>query len=114
MQLTPQQVAKLNPDQRIKYEAMIRKHMSTISAHQPSHDDLRRLRELGQEENTAATQEPLHDIPMTPQERQEMLMKLQQTVNDMSKLGKALGRWYALTRDEARARMYFKTVSGSK
>jgi hypothetical protein len=49
-------------------------------------------------------------IPMSAEERSETLAKIHRMVQDMGKVGKGLGRWYSLTHDDARARMYFRTV----
>ena len=46
-----------------------------------------------------------------PEEYAETAQKLKQIVSDMSKVGRELTKWYAFTQDDARAKMFFKTVS---
>ena len=105
-QLTPQQVAALNPEQRAKYEAMLR------SRQQAQSEDIERLKAIGQEERRQAQLEQVEDVLMTPEQLRDMGQKIRQIIGEFNKLGKALGRWYSLTHDDARARLFFKMVSG--
>ncbi|RYP69411.1 hypothetical protein DL770_008248 [Monosporascus sp. CRB-9-2] len=101
-QLNPQQLANLPPEQRAKYEAMLRHRQ------QPQPEDIDRLKTIGQEERRAAQHEQVEDIPMTPEQLKEMAQKIRHMTNEVNKLGKVLGRWYSLTHDDSRARMFFK------
>ncbi|EMR66157.1 hypothetical protein UCREL1_6848 [Eutypa lata UCREL1] len=103
--LTPQQLAALPPEQRAKYEAMVR------SRQQPQPEDIERLKAIGQEERRAAQQEQVEDIPMSAEQLEEMTQKIRHMSSEVNKLGKVLGRWYSLTHDDARAHMFFKMVS---
>lgn len=103
--LTQQQLAALPAEQRAKYEAMLR------SRQQPQPEDIERLKAIGQEERRAAQQEQVEDIPMTPEQLEEMTQKIRHMSSEVNKLGKVLGRWYSLTHDDARAHMFFKMVS---
>jgi hypothetical protein len=70
-----------------------------------------RLRALGLETKQQSIQEVMPDIPMTPQEHSEMATKLQRIVVEMGKIGRTLINRYHITRDDARARIFFRTVS---
>lgn len=72
--------------------------------------EMQRLKAIGQDEHNIAAKEPFHEIPMTPEQYNEMARRIQSMVQEMSKLSKILGRWYTLTGDDVRARMFFKTV----
>ncbi|KAI1372975.1 hypothetical protein F4677DRAFT_232668 [Hypoxylon crocopeplum] len=103
-QLSATQVAQLSPDQRSKYEAVIKGR--PVAAN--SSEEIQRLKAIGQEEHTYALSEPYQEIPMSPEQYQDMARKIQSMVGEMTKISKILGRWYALTKDDNRARMFFK------
>jgi hypothetical protein len=111
--LTPQQIAALTPEQRAKYEAMMRAQMNKAGQMPPQggNEILARLKALGQEEQRQSVRENDPEIPMSQQEYQETADKLKRIVVDMSKIGRGLSRWYGLTRDDQRAKMFFRTVS---
>jgi hypothetical protein len=46
---------------------------------------------------------------MSPQELGETGGKIQRIAQDMNKVGRGLTKWYTLTRDDARAKMFFRT-----
>lgn len=73
--------------------------------------NLARLKAIGQEEQRGSSQEVMVDIPMNPQEHSDTAAKLQRIVVDMGKIGRGLSKWYAITRDDQRAKMFFRTVS---
>ncbi|KAL5626839.1 hypothetical protein FOBRF1_001182 [Fusarium oxysporum] len=109
--LTPQQIAALTPEQRAKYEAMMRAQMNKAGQMPPQggNEILARLKALGQEEQRQSVRENDPEIPMSQQEYQETADKLKKIVVDMSKIGRGLSRWYGLTRDDQRAKMFFRT-----
>lgn len=72
---------------------------------------VRRLKSIGQDEQKLFAQESMPDIPMDPQEQVDTGSKLQRIVIDMSKVGRGLSKWYTITRDDARAKMFFRAVS---
>jgi hypothetical protein len=74
-------------------------------------ENLARLKAIGQEEQRSFSQQPMPDVQMTPQELTETAQKLQRMVGDMSKIGRGLSKWYSLTQDDHRARLFFRTVS---
>ncbi|KAK8076737.1 hypothetical protein PG994_004009 [Apiospora phragmitis] len=108
--LTQAQLANLAPDQRAKYEQLMRNHRA-VAQQQPTHtnqEDIERLRQIGAEEQRASNNEQLQDVIMNPEQHADMTTKIQRMVFEMSKLGRALGRWYSLTHDDNRARMFFR------
>ncbi|KAF9765425.1 hypothetical protein IL306_002290, partial [Fusarium sp. DS 682] len=92
--LTPQQVAQLSPEQRAKYEAVMRAQMNKAGQMQPQggNEILARLKALGQEEQRQSVRENDPEIPMSPQEYHETAEKLKKIVIDMSKIGRGLSR----------------------
>lgn len=108
-QPTPEQLAGMTPDQRQKWEAMLRSRQHQHL--QPSEDDVNRLKTLSAEELRLLQHEQMLEIPMSAEEKSEIASKIEKIVTDMGKIGKGLGKWYAITHDDARAKMYFRTVS---
>ena len=78
---------------------------------QAGNETMARLKALGQEEQRKSIQEVMNDIPMTQEEHNEMAAKLTKIVVDMTKIGRGLTKWYNITRDDARAKMFFRMVS---
>lgn len=110
--LTPQQEASLTPEQRARYEQILKNHGKVPAANTgAAGDSLNRLKLIGQEEQRQFSQEQMVDIPMGPEEYAETAQKLKRIVSDMSKVGRGLSKWYAITQDDARAKMFFRTVS---
>ncbi|KAK8123271.1 hypothetical protein PG999_003189 [Apiospora kogelbergensis] len=110
--LTQAQLANLAPDQRAKYEQMMRSHRAAAQAQpsQTNQEDIERLRQIGAEEQRASNNEQLQDVIMNQEQHADMTTKIQRMVFEMSKLGRALGRWYSLTHDDNRARMFFRML----
>jgi hypothetical protein len=77
----------------------------------PNADTLARLQNLAREEQRQASQEPMPDIPMAPQELADTGAKLRRIVQDMNKVTRGLSKWYSIIQDDARAKMFFRTVS---
>ncbi|EXM13004.1 hypothetical protein V3481_017379 [Fusarium oxysporum f. sp. vasinfectum] len=109
--LTPQQLAALTPEQRAKYEVRMRAQMNKAGQMPPQggNEIMARLKALGQEEQRQFVRENDPEIPMSQQEYQETADKLKRIVVDMSKISRGLGKWYGLTRDDQRAKMFFRT-----
>ncbi|KAI2463946.1 hypothetical protein F4781DRAFT_440047 [Annulohypoxylon bovei var. microspora] len=115
-QLNAMQLASLPPEQRAKYEAMVKSRQAAAAGgvgsagvQQPHmSEEMQRLKAIGQEEHMAAAKELYQEIQMSPEHYQDMAQKIQSMVGEMSKISKILGRWYTLTRDDNRARMFFK------
>lgn len=117
-QLTPQQVQALNPAQRAKYEQYLKMQMAgqgqqaaAMMQQQVGQEGVNRLRQLSGEEVRAFKEQPTPEIAMSPQERNETAAKLQRIATDMGKVGRGLTKWYSITRDDARAKIFFRTVS---
>ncbi|KAL6400957.1 putative NACHT domain-containing protein [Ilyonectria robusta] len=54
-------------------------------------------------------QEAMVDIPMSIEQRVNIAAELQQIKMNMTKIDTALSNWYAITRDDQRAKMFFRT-----
>ncbi|KAI0880826.1 uncharacterized protein GGS22DRAFT_80735 [Annulohypoxylon maeteangense] len=118
-QLNAAQLASLSPEQRAKIEAMIKSRQAAAAAggaagavavaqQPPMSEEMQRLKTIGHEEHINAAKESYHEIPMTTEQYQDMAQKIQSMVGEMAKISKILGRWYTLTRDDNRARMFFR------
>ncbi|TGJ86142.1 hypothetical protein E0Z10_g2669 [Xylaria hypoxylon] len=103
---SPEQLAAMTPEQRQKYEAMVKSRQPTATGQMS--EDMIRLKAIGQEQHQAAMKEQLPDIPMTPEQYQDTAQKIQAMCGEMNKISKILGRWYAVTHNDARARSFFK------
>ncbi|KAI0390816.1 hypothetical protein F5Y17DRAFT_40734 [Xylariaceae sp. FL0594] len=100
--LTPEQVAALNPEQRQKYDALVKSRQNGVA------EALNRLKAIGQEQHQIAIHEQLPDVPMTSEQYRETAQRIQGLCLEMTRMSKLLSRWYALTRDDAKARLFFK------
>ncbi|OPB39620.1 hypothetical protein A0O28_0053260 [Trichoderma guizhouense] len=113
--LTPQQEASLTPEQKGRYEEVLKNggkvpaHIATAATKENS-DLLNRLKLIGQGEQRQFSQEVMVDIPMGPDELTETAQKVQRLVSDMSKVGRGLSKWYSITQDDARAKMFFNYI----
>ncbi|KAH7188320.1 uncharacterized protein B0J16DRAFT_317989 [Fusarium flagelliforme] len=105
--INPQDLASLPPEQRAQ---ILRVQMSKAGTLPPQagNETMARLKALGQEEQRKSIQEVMNDIPMTQEEHNEMAAKLTKIVVDMTKIGRGLTKWYNITRDDARAKMFFR------
>jgi hypothetical protein len=106
--LNPEQVAGLKPDQRQKYEAILKNRQN---GNPQLVEGLARLKTISQEQHQLAMKEQLPDIPMTPEQYRDTAQKIQALSIEMGKIGKIVGRWYSLTRNDGRAALFFKMVS---
>ncbi|KAJ3559822.1 hypothetical protein NPX13_g9481 [Xylaria arbuscula] len=109
-QLSPEQLAAMPPEQRQKYEAMM-KSRSSASYPPIMNEDMQRLKAIGQEQHVAVAKEQLPDISMTPEQYQETAQRIRDVCGEMNKVSKVLARWYTATHDDARARLFFKLRS---
>lgn len=133
--LTAEDMANMGPEQRAKYEQMRamgngvqgpNQMAAQNLAHaagqgasqnvaqntQAAQDNFNMLRAMGQEESRAFNQrEPYPDMPMSPGVYAETADKLRRIVVDMGKIARGLGKWYSITKDNERARMFFRMVS---
>ncbi|KAI0554192.1 hypothetical protein F4679DRAFT_349304 [Xylaria curta] len=105
-QASPEQLAAMTPEQRQKYEAMV-KNRQAASAN-PMSEEMMRLRTIGQENYQAELKEQQPDIHMTPEQYRDTAHKIQALGVEMTKMSKLLTRWYSFTRDDNRAGLFFK------
>lgn len=106
--MTPQQVAQLDPESRKKYDTALRMFQATqqASREQPN---MAKLKAIMEEEQTRA-REPLPDIPQDQETRMKIASMLRDIPSSLNNMMKAIPKWYAMTRDDTRARDYFYTV----
>ncbi|GAP87421.2 putative C2H2 type zinc finger domain [Rosellinia necatrix] len=105
-QLSPDQIAAMTPDQRQKYDMMV-KSRQPAQNNQLS-NEMMRLKAIGQEQHQLAIKEQLPDIPMTADQCRDTAQRIQAMSNEMNKIRRALVAWYTVTNDDARARLFFK------
>ncbi|RWA07651.1 hypothetical protein EKO27_g7452 [Xylaria grammica] len=103
---SPEQLATMTPEQRQKYEAVMKSRQPAPAGQIP--EDMMRLKAIGQEQFQMAIKEQLPDVPMTPEQYQDTAQKVQAMCGEMNKISKIVGRWYSATHDDARAAMFFK------
>ena len=112
---TPQQLANMPPERRTQYENFMKMQMAKNQQNgnqtPQSNENLARLKEIAAQEQKQLVKEVMPDLPMGPEELAETLQKLQRIVIDMNKIVRGLNKWYAITRDDARAKAFFRTVS---
>lgn len=111
---TPQQIASLTPDQRAKYEAMLKFQAqgASPSLQQSSNNEIRnKIYTLSLEAAKQLNQESMPDIPMSQQEYNETALKLQRLAADLNKVSRGINKWWQITRDDNRVRMFCKMVS---
>lgn len=102
--LTPQQIAQLDPEARKKYEHAVRNFHATLD--QPLMAKLKNI----MAEEVAKAREPLADIPMDQDTRSRVAGLLRDMHGPLNNMGKAIPKWYTMTRDDSRAREFFRTV----
>ncbi|KAI0481694.1 hypothetical protein F4859DRAFT_529450 [Xylaria cf. heliscus] len=105
-QASQEQLAAMSPEQRQKYEAMVKSRQAAPTSQMS--EDMIRLRTIGQEQYQIEFKEQLPDIPMTPEQLRDTGHKIQALSGEMNKMSKLLARWYAFARDDGRAALYFK------
>lgn len=66
---------------------------------------------IGYEVQKQSLQEVMVDIPMSIKQRVNIATELKQINAIMAKMDKALSNWYAITRDDQRAKMFFRMKS---
>ena len=111
--LTAEQVAALTPDQRRQYiQSMQRFQQSKPQVGPlPTPEDMTRFHSIRQEELSKF--KASDDLPMEPGTRQAVANKLVNTAPKLSNVSKVAPRWFTITHDEDRLRVFFRTVSFS-
>jgi hypothetical protein len=111
-QPTPEMTANWSPEQWVRWEQHQRRQGMVG---QPTPEELsrlsERLRAINHEE-AMANKTPLPELAMPPEERQDMASKLPKLALDMAKVARFLPRWFWIMRDDQRARLFFRAVSG--
>ena len=102
---TPQQIAKLDPESRKKYEQLLRMQQAS----QANPENMAKLKAIMDEEVTKS-REPVIDVAMDQETRSRVAGLLRDMHTPLANMGKALPKWYAITRDDNRAREFFRTV----
>jgi hypothetical protein len=103
--LTPQQIAQLDPEARKKYDAAVR----MFQASRGEQLNMAKLKTIMEEENVRA-REPLPEIPQDQETRLKVASLLRNIPSSLNNMMKVIPKWYAMTRDDNRARDYFHTV----
>lgn len=100
--LTPEQLAKMTPEQRQKYEHM---------RNQQQAPEMIRFRTIAQEESKAFEAQRFPEVPMTAETRNQLSAFCAKISQEFNKLTKAINHWFRVSRDEARLRAFVRTVS---
>jgi hypothetical protein len=117
--LTREQVAALDPENRKKYEGMMRAQTSQQQganqpnanrAGQPNPEQHAKFRAIQREEEERG-KEPLPDIPMDPDTKASTEELLKAIVPPLNNVGRVVLRWYLVTLDDVRTRAFFRAVS---
>jgi hypothetical protein len=120
--LIREQVAALDPENRKKYEAMMRAQASQAShqqganqshanrAGQPNPEQHAKYRAIEREEDERG-KEPLPDIPMDSDTKASTEELLKAIVPPLNNVGRVVLRWYLVTLDDVRIRAFFRAVS---
>ncbi|KAK7717406.1 hypothetical protein SLS64_002898 [Diaporthe eres] len=98
--LTPEQLAKMTPDQRQKYEHM---------RNQQQAPEMIRFRTIVQEESKACEAQRFPDVPMTAENRNQTAAFIGKISQEFAKLSKAINHWFRVSRDEPRLRAFVRT-----
>jgi len=102
--LTAAQIAALPPDARAKYEQSVR----TQQAVQVTPEDNRRCQAVEQEE--LSRNEILPVIDMTQDQRTAVANKLMNLIPKLARVRQIVARWFAISHDEKRLRIFYRTV----
>ncbi|KAI0201497.1 hypothetical protein F4808DRAFT_127937 [Astrocystis sublimbata] len=102
-QLSSEQLAAMNPEQRQKYEALVRSRQPQVTTEQTT-----KLKKISKEVSSAEWRLQLPDIPMTPEQHREAGHKIDGLKLQMNKMMPLLTRWYQFVQDDGRAALYFK------
>ncbi|KAJ0116525.1 hypothetical protein J7T55_007505 [Diaporthe amygdali] len=97
--LTPEQLAKMTPEQRQKYELMRQQQMQ----------EMLHFKSILQEETKAYEAQRFPDVPMTAETRAQMTAFIQKISQEFTKLSRVINHWFRLSRDEARLRAFVRT-----
>jgi hypothetical protein len=111
---TPEQIAQLTPEDRKKYEHGVRMVQQSQQGQNVGADNIaamNRLKAIMTEEESKAASESLHDVPLDRAQTERVIKSLQANLGPIKGTKKAVGKWYLATRDDNRARKFFRFVS---
>jgi hypothetical protein len=124
--LSREQVAALDPENRKKYEAMMRAQANQASqantvangvnpsnatrAPQLNPEQTAKYRTIQKEEEERG-KEPLPNIPMDAETKAATEELLKAIVQPLNNVGRVVPRWFLVTLDEQRTRAFFRAVS---
>ena len=97
--LAPEQIAKMTPEARQRYEAMRNQSPEMI-----------RFRTIAQEESKAFESQRFPEVPMTAEMRNQLAGAIGKVSQEIAKYTKAINPWFRATRDEVRLRAFIRTV----
>jgi hypothetical protein len=121
--LTREQIAALDPENRKKYEAMMRAQANQASqAPQAANQaNANRAPQMNPEQNAKLAaivkeeqergKEPLPDIPMDPETKAATEELLKAIVGPLTNVARVVPRWFLVTLDEGRTRAFYRAVS---
>ncbi|KAL6914882.1 hypothetical protein FSST1_012642 [Fusarium sambucinum] len=75
---------------------------------QTSDEIMKHLEQIVQEMMRQPNYGGIRNLPLTKQEHTVFATKIQKLAIDMSKIGRGLSKWYNITRDDARAKVFFQ------
>jgi hypothetical protein len=111
--LTPQQIAALDPEKRKKYEAMLKMHQANMQSQtrimQMDPVMLEKLEAIKREERDNFRDS--QHIPMDENARKLTAQMIMAIIGPLNNVGKILSRWFQITSDEEQARKYCRIVS---
>lgn len=104
--MSAEEFAKLPPEK----QELIRQHQQAVaSTLQLDVETMKHLMAIVTEVRQDIQKEQFSDIPMAAEENDEVWKKISETREPLIRVGKALGRFYLGTRDDVRARKFFRT-----
>jgi hypothetical protein len=106
-QITAQQFQAMTPDQRKQYQQAVARNPANMLRGNPA--DIQKYTLIMQEE--ASKMEPLQIIPMTTQVKLNLSSRLMDAGKNLKKVKLALPKWFAITHDETKLRLFCRTVS---
>lgn len=106
--LSLDQVAKMPPAQRQKYEAALRFQQQQQGQQS---QDIILFRTIFQEEKQAFDAQKFPDLPLSADTKAQIMPVISKAIEDFNKISKILRQWFARTRDDGRLRAFIKAVS---
>ncbi|KAG8161413.1 hypothetical protein KVR01_008400 [Diaporthe batatas] len=97
---TPEQIAKMTPEARQRYEALRNQNQTP---------EMARFRAICQEELKSFETQRFPEVSMTPDMRNQLAVGIGKISQEINKYSKAINPWFRATRDEARLRAFLRT-----